>query len=90
VKKMKQISEKQAWAVLQIVFSRRTGICKAINELDHDGLISKKTWLKMHKKVQKERVRIIGVGMYLWPVQSAQYDHDRVAFCAARAKRARK
>lgn len=87
----RNLTEEQAWKVLEEVFSYRAGLCFAINGLHQRGLISIKTYLKMHDRVRAVKAHPLADKSYKWPVEyTNNHDKYRVKFAEQAAKRAAK
>jgi hypothetical protein len=89
------LSERQAWRVIAGIFGRPIGICTAVFQLRHDGVIDRDTAQQMWDTIERERVRQVKAGVggensYLWPFPlNGGYDNPRVAFARKRARLSR-
>ncbi len=86
------LTEKQVWKVLSVVFSRRTGICAALSELECYEVMSHEVSRACYKRLSdyRKRHRLLP-GSFYFPVEAFDVSADppRADFCTKQAKRAR-
>ena len=84
------MNEEEAWRMLMVVFSHRTGVCSAITALRIEKLVSPAVAIRMRDRIEAERKRLKSVNPYLWDFAPMPCDGVRFQFCERQAKRAKR
>lgn len=81
------MTKQEAWKVVEIVFSVRTGMCNTIDKLWAAKLISPQTHRVMKKQIDRAQAHRGQVNFrYLFPCVHVDYDENRMQFARRRAK----
>lgn len=84
------LSERQAWKVAAVVFTRPRGLCATLESLWLDGVISKETLKRMYARIERYKKREKVSRAYCWPLLPAEHDDPRVNFAEAQARNGKK
>lgn len=90
-RRMKRLTTAQVWAVLEVVFSRRAGICLTLDQLKVVGLYTDgRHGTNAVTKALVAHAQATGSEGYFWPLNCyAADDLPRLAFIAAQRSRCR-